>query len=161
VSESTPPSPPPPPPPSGSAAPAGPPPAPPGPGGYYLQPKGHVPPDTSGVFYNTGLTIVLMIVTFGIWGFFWTYRTSEDLKKYNGDGLGGVIGVVIYFVLSPILMFTIPNEIKNMYQREGRESPVSAIWGLWFLLPLIGHIIWYVKVQAALNDFWRSKGATS
>jgi hypothetical protein len=90
---------------------------------------------------------------------FWTYRTNEDLKKYNGDGLGGVLGVVIYLLLSVVLMFTIPNEIKNMYERDGRESPVSAIWGLWFLLPLIGHIIWYLKVQNALNDFWQSKGA--
>jgi hypothetical protein len=131
---------------------------PPGSGGADLQ-RGVVPPDTSGVFYNIGLTILLMIVTLGIWGFFWTYRTSEDLKKYNGDGLGGVIGVLIYLVFSPILMFTIPNEIKNMYTREGRQSPVSGLWGLWVLLPLIGNIIWYVKVQNALNDFWTSKGA--
>ena len=45
-----------------------------------------------------------------------------------------------------------------MYERDGRESPVSTLWGLWFLLPIIGHFIWYFKVQAALNDFWVSKG---
>jgi hypothetical protein len=36
---------------------------------------------------------------------------------------------------------------------------VTALWGLWFLLPLIGNIIWYVKVQRALNDLWLSNGA--
>jgi hypothetical protein len=118
-----------------------------------------VPPDLNSVFYNKGLTILLTIITCGIWGIFWTYRTNEDLKKYNGDGLGGVLGVVIYLLLSVVLMFTIPNEIKNMYERDGRESPVSAIWGLWFLLPIIGNIIWYLKVQDALNEFWASKGA--
>jgi hypothetical protein len=56
-------------------------------------------------------------------------------------------------------MFTMPNEIKNMYERDGRPSPVTAIWGLWFLLPLIGNIVWYVKVQNSLNEFWTSKGA--
>ena len=117
------------------------------------------PDDITGVFYNKGLTILLTIVTCGIWGIFWTYRTQEDLKKYNGDGLGGVLGIVIYILLSVVLMFTIPNEVKNLYERDGRSSPVSAIWGLWFLLPLIGHIIWYLKVQSALNDFWREKGA--
>lgn len=120
-----------------------------------------VPADLSSVYYNKGLTILLMIVTCGIWGIFWTYRTSEDLKKYNGDGLGGVLGVVIYLLLSIVLMFTIPNEIKSMYERDGRQSPVTAIWGLWFLLPIIGHIIWYLKVQDALNEFWRSKGAVA
>ena len=120
-----------------------------------------MPPTVSGPFYSVGLVILLSIVTIGIWTFLWTYRTSEDLKKYNGDGLGGVLGVVLQFVFSPILMFTIPNEIKNMYERDGRPSPVSAIWGLWVLLPLIGNIIWYVKVQHALNEFWVSKGARS
>ena len=105
------------------------------------------------------IVILLTIVTLGIWTILWTYRTSEDLKKRNGDGLGGVLGVVIAIIFSVILMFTIPNEIKNMYERDGRQSPVSAVWGLWFLLPIIGHIIWYVKVQHALNDFWLSKGS--
>jgi uncharacterized protein DUF4234 len=118
-----------------------------------------VPEVVSGVYYSPGLVILLTIVTLGIWGAFWTYRTSEDLKKYNGDGFGGVLGVVVYIVFSIILMFTIPNEIKNMYERDGRQSPVTALWGLWFLLPLIGNIIWYLKVQRALNEFWLSKGA--
>ncbi len=118
-----------------------------------------MPETVSGPFYSPGLVILLTIITCGIWGALWTYRTNEDLKKYNGDGLGGVLGVVIYLLLSVVLMFTIPNEIEKMYQRDGRQSPVSAIWGLWFLLPIIGNIIWYLKVQAALNDFWISKGA--
>ncbi len=124
-----------------------------------MVPTGRVPPRLGGAFYSPGLVILLMIVTIGIWGFFWTYRTSEDLKKYNGDGLGGVLAIVIYLLLSIVLMFTIPNEIKNMYERDGRQAPVSAVWGLWFLLPIIGNIIWYLKVQSALNDFWLSKGA--
>jgi hypothetical protein len=138
---------------------AGPVPQPAVPPSQYLAPPGQVPPDISGVFYSTGLTILLTIVTLGIWAFLWTYRTSEDLKRYNGDGLGGVLAIVILLLVSPVLMFTIPNEIKNMYERDGRQSPVSAIWGLWFLLPLIGNIVWYVRVQRALNDFWSSKGA--
>jgi hypothetical protein len=120
---------------------------------------GAVPERVGGAFYSTGLVILLTIVTLGIWPFFWTYRTNEDLKAYNGDGLGGVAGVLLYLFVSPVVMFTIPNEIKHAYERDGRESPVSALWGLWFLLPLIGHIIWYVRVQSALNDFWVSKGA--
>ena len=125
-----------------------------------MAPQGIVPSEVTGPYYSKGLVILLMIVTCGIWGIFWTYRTNEDLKKYNGDGIGGVLGIVIYLLLSVVLMFTIPNEIEKMYQRDGRESPVSTVWGLWFLLPIIGNIIWYVKVQSALNEFWVSKGAS-
>jgi hypothetical protein len=124
------------------------------------QPGGEVPESVGGAFYSVGLVILLTIVTCGIWGLVWTYRTNEDLKKYNRDGLGGVLGIVIYLLLAVVLMFTIPSEIKNMYERDSRESPVAPLWGLWFLLPIIGNIIWYVKVQNALNDFWVSKGAS-
>jgi hypothetical protein len=131
------------------------------PPGFTGAPMAHgsPPTDIRGVYYSTGLTILLAIVTFGIWAILWTYRTSEDLKRYNRDGLGGALGIVLYLLLYPVLMFTIPNEIERMYQREGRRSPVSTLLGLWFLLPLIGNIIWYVKVQKALNEFWASKGA--
>ncbi len=124
-----------------------------------MTPVGRPPERAAGPYYSPGLVILLTIVTVGIWGALWTYRTSEDLKRYNNDGLGGVLGVVIYILLSVVLMFTIPNEIDKMYQRDGRQSPVRAIWGLWFLLPLIGNIIWYLKVQKALNEFWATKGS--
>jgi hypothetical protein len=38
---------------------------------------------------------------------------------------------------------------------------VSGVTGFWMLLPLIGFIIWVVKVQGALNRFWESKGAAA
>ena len=41
--------------------------------------------------------------------------------------------------------------VKNMYERDGRQSPVSAIWGLWVLAAVIGDIA-YVKGKR-LNDF--------
>ena len=125
----------------------------------YSQPRGVPPQSLSGPFYNAGVSILLAIVTLGIWRVFWTYRTNEDLKRYNGDGLGGAVGAVLAFFIVPVVMFTIPNEIEKMYHRDGRQSPVSTIWGLWFLLPLIGNFVWYLKVQDALNDFWMSKGS--
>ncbi len=43
-----------------------------------------------------------------------------------------------------------------MYERDGRESPVSAATAAWVLL--FG-FPWYIKVQRALNDYWSAKGA--
>jgi hypothetical protein len=145
--------------PSGYGPPSGS--GPPGsvPQGYFLQPRGTPPHSIAGPFYSAGVSILLFVVTCAIWGIFWTYRTNEDLKRYNGDGLGGVVGAILFFFISPVVMFTIPNEIEKMYQRDGRQSPVSTLWGLWFLLPIIGHFVWYLKVQSALNDFWMSKGS--
>jgi hypothetical protein len=32
-------------------------------------------------------------------------------------------------------------------------------WGLWFLLPIIGNFVWYLKMQDVINDFWIRRGA--
>jgi hypothetical protein len=135
---------------------------------WSAPPYRRIPEDLSGVFYSTGLTILLTFVTLGVWGAFWSYHTGEDLKRYNGDGFGGTLNAVMYALfwlffapLIAILMFTIPNEISRMYKRDGQQPPVSALWGLWWFLPIIGWIVWYVKVQDALNTFWRGKGARS
>jgi hypothetical protein len=81
------------------------------------------------------------------------------MKNYTGMGMGGWVGFIVYFIFSPITWFVIPSELKNMYVQDGREEPISTWWGLWFLLPLIGAFVWFLKVQPLLNDFWQSKGA--
>lgn len=109
---------------------------------------------------SVGTSILLAIVTLGIYTFVWTYMNHDELKQHTGQGIGGALGLLVYFLISPVTYFLVPNEIKNAYQTDGRQSPVDVVWGLWFLLPLIGSIIWYVKVQNALNEYWVSKGAT-
>jgi len=106
-----------------------------------------------------GTTILLSIITCGIYWLYWVYVSGEELKQHNNKGLGGVVALVIGIVFSPVLWFIIPAEIKATYEEDGRPSPVEPIVGLWVLLPLIGFIIWQSKVQNALNDYWVSKGA--
>jgi hypothetical protein len=108
---------------------------------------------------SIGLVILVTIVTFGIWTWVWSYQNGEEMKKHNGDGLGGGLYLLFTILLAPVTMFLLASEIEQMYNRAGKQSPVSALTGLWFLLPLIGNIVWYVKVQRALNDQWVSLGA--
>jgi len=49
----------------------------------------------------------------------------------------------------------------KMYQADGQEPPFSGWIGLWWLLPIIGGIIWFVKVQGALNRYWEGKSVTA
>jgi hypothetical protein len=123
-------------------------------------PRGAVPFTVDDLWYKPAVNIVLAILTCGIWTWAWTFHTAEDLKNYNGDGLGGGVSLVLIIFVAPVVWFTIPNEIEQLYRRDGRASPVTALWGLWFLLPIIGNFVWYLKVQHALNDFWLSKGAS-
>jgi hypothetical protein len=104
--------------------------------------------------------ILLTIVTLGIWSIVWVYRQHKDIVSYRGTGVGGGLGAVIYFFISPVTWFLLPHEVEaELYHRSGERSPVRTLVGLWLLLPIVGNFVWYFKVQAAINDFWVARGA--
>lgn len=120
-----------------------------------------VPRGQHGETRSIGKCILLAIVTLGIYGIYWTYKTQDEIKRYSGNGVGGVLGLVIYLVISPVTYFIVPSEVRYMYEDlDGGTSPVRGTTGLWILLPLLGPIVWFVKVQGALNRYWQSKGAS-
>ena len=94
-----------------------------------------------------GFGILLFIITFSIYGWYWAFKTQEEMKQRTGDGLGGVLGLVIWILLTPVSAFVIPSEIGKMYQADGRTAPFTGWTGLWLLLPLVGAVVWFVKVQ--------------
>ena len=107
------------------------------------------------------LVLLLTIVTFGIWALVWSFQNGDELKRYSGRGLGGVAYLFITLFLAPITMFLLASEVEQLYRADGKEPPITTIWGLWFLLPIIGNLVWYLRIQSALNEYWTSKGATA
>jgi hypothetical protein len=109
---------------------------------------------------SVGLSILWAVITLFIYTFIWVYRTHEEMKRCSGNGVGGVVGLVIYILISPVTWFVIPSEVRYLYEDlDGQHSPVRGVTGLWNLIPIAGTIIWFVKVQRALNRYWGSKGA--
>jgi len=110
---------------------------------------------------SVGLSILWFILTLGFYSWYWVYKTQEEVKRYSGNGVGGVLGLVIVILIAPVTYFIVPSEVRYMYEDlDGGQSPVRGVTGLWFLLPIVGSIIWFVKVQGALNRYWESKGAS-
>ncbi len=106
------------------------------------------------------LVVLLTIITFGIWSIVWSYQNGEELKQHARTGLGGVAYLFITLLISPVTMFMMASEVEQLYRREGKEPPITTIWGLWFLLPIIGNFIWYFRIQRSLNDYWTAHGST-
>jgi hypothetical protein len=111
---------------------------------------------------GVGFGILLFIVTLGFYGWYWVFKTQEEMKQRTGDGLGGVLGLVIWILISPVSAFVIPSEVGKMYAKDGKTPPVTGWTGLW-LFPgavlVIPAIVWFVKIQRALNDYWASATA--
>ena len=106
---------------------------------------------------SIGLCILLFVITLGFYGWYWSYKTHEEIKQHSGDGLGGVLGLVVWILIGFVSAFVIPSEIGKMYSSEGHTAPVTGWTGLWlapFGIFLIPAIVWFVKVQGALNRHW-------
>jgi hypothetical protein len=112
---------------------------------------------------NTGTCVLLTIVTLGFYTWYWYYKTHDEMKQHTGNGIGGPIALLIAVIVSIVMPFLTPNEVGGLYERKGKERPVSAMTGLWFLLLgwffLVGAIVWFVKTNGALNEYWKSQGA--
>jgi len=112
---------------------------------------------------GVGFGILMYIITLSFYSWYWVYKTQEEVKQHTGDGLGGVLGLVVWIIISPVSAFVIPSEIGRMYQRDGRQPSVSGWTGLWFFpfgIFIIPLIVWFVKVQGSLNTYWGAKQST-
>jgi hypothetical protein len=112
---------------------------------------------------STWAVIGLSLITFGIYGLYYYFATHEEIKQHSGQGVGGAIGLVLaLFTFGLVTPFLLPNEVGNLYARQGRPRPVTGVTGLWVLLGsiiLVGPLVWLIKTNGALNAYWRSLGA--
>lgn len=121
-------------------------------------------PGSIGKVRKTGTCVLLMIVTLGIYGLFWWFSTHDEMKKHSGQGLGGPLALVLAFFVGIVMPFITSNEVAGLYRRAGRPEPVTAMTGLWYFpgaIIIVGPIIWFVKTNKAINEYWISLGATA
>jgi hypothetical protein len=112
---------------------------------------------------STGTCILLTIVTLGFYTWYWYFQTHEEMKRHTGNGIGGPVALILAIFVGIVMPFLSSNEVGGLYERRGQAKPVSAATGLWALLLgwffFVGLIVWFVKTNGALNDYWRSQGA--
>ena len=114
---------------------------------------------TPGKVRTPWVVIVLSVITIGIYNLYWQYALCKEYRQYTGQGIGGALGLVFAILLGIVNLFVIPSEAGGLYASAGRVRPISALAAFWVLIPIIGGIIWTVKVQRRTNEFWGSLGA--
>lgn len=137
----------------GSAAPA-----------YAAAPPatGGAPAGPIGEVRSTGVAFLLFVVTFGIYGWYYWYKTHEEMKRHTGDGIGGAVALILAIFVGIVMPYLTSAEVGAMREKRGQEKRVSGATGLWYfpgIFILVGPIVWFVKTNGALNDYWRSQGA--
>jgi hypothetical protein len=110
---------------------------------------------------GVAFVILIGIVTFGIYWLWWAYKTQQEMWQHTGEGLGGVLGLVVWILIGAVTAFTIPSEVGNMYAGAGKPRPITGWTGLWlfpFGILIIPIFVWFAKVQGALNRYWDEAG---
>jgi hypothetical protein len=135
----------------------------PAPAGYPPAPMAGLVDGPPGKVRGTGACVLLTIVTLGFYTWYWFYKTHDEMKRHTGNGLGGGIALLLTIFVGIVMPFLNSNEVGGLYARKGQPKPVTAATGLWFLLLgwffFVGAIVWFVKTNGALNEYWKSQGA--
>jgi hypothetical protein len=101
--------------------------------------------------------LVLYLVTIGIYGIYWVFKSFSEVKHHRREGVGGILGLLLCLVI--VGWFKLPQYVGRMYRAEGNANPpVSGLSGLWPFVPYVGTFIYLAKVQGALNSYWQAKG---
>jgi len=124
-------------------------------GDLAAPPDGHHGPD--GQVRELWFVILLSIITFGIYCYYWVYKQFKELKDYSGHGIGGWIGVIFFFIFSPVIWFLLPSEVGRLLRNSNDPESISGWSGLWLFLPLVGAFVWVIKIQGRMNRFWQAR----
>ena len=79
---------------------------------------------------GVGFGIFLFIITLGLYGLYWVYKSQEEMKTHRRRPRW-VLGLVIWIVIGAVSAFVIPSEIGTMYKKDGssRRSPAGRDCG--------------------------------
>jgi len=115
-----------------------------------------------GKIRGTGVSILLTIVTLGIYSIVWFYKTHAEMKRHTGIGLGGGVALLLAIVVGFVMPYFTSSEVGKLYGYKSRKAPVSGLTGLWYFpgsFILVGPLVWFIKTNGALNAYWRTQGA--
>jgi hypothetical protein len=81
---------------------------------------------------GVAFALIMSIVTLGIYFLYWTYVNFQEIKRWRGQGVNGVVGLLLSLI--PVSIFLLPSYVGRMYKEDliekGEESfsqPCSTI----------------------------------
>ncbi len=129
-------------------------------------PPGSPPPGTPGTIKDPVMTIVLILVTCGLYGYYWLYLTSKEMQEFTGKyaitpALEVVLCIVtgglyhIYWYYKSFAM------LPGMQEQVGRPAADnSVLWLILMFVPFAGIWVLY-QFQTELNEIYTTAGQSA
>ncbi len=110
-------------------------------------------------------TLLLTIITCGIYGIVWLYKVSKEINDYTQSELTNpsfaIIGIFCA-VFTWIEVYKIDQALVQIDRVEGRQSESKfLIWILLSILVGFGFFMMIYQVQEQLNRIWVSNGSNA
>ncbi len=108
---------------------------------------------------NPIMVIVLFIITFGIYGLYWVYSTSDELIRLTNKNASAVLWLVLALIpiLNLITIWYHSQAVTEVSKMEGREG--GGINGV--LLFIIWLIFWPIAIFISQQELNRHASASS
>ena len=71
---------------------------------------------------GTGLQMLLFVVTLGIWGYVYFFQTHDEMKRHSGEGIGGVLALMVSLFARIVSPFLLSHEVGGLYERERQAA---------------------------------------
>ncbi len=111
------------------------------------------------VLRGVGRCILLLIVSFGLWGFAWMYHTTKEVSaRVRQPPPSAGLRTFLYAIpiVNLVMWFFAWQDIEEYCKRTGsRDFPMIAFWILTFFFGIVG-LYTYPVVQSRLNDAHRA-----
>lgn len=106
---------------------------------------------------NPWVVMLLMIITFGIYGLVYIYKTASEIHRYRKTGLSGIAMLIISIIPlgGLVTIFLLPKYIKALHRENGKSCSLNGYYGALAFIPF-GIIVLIHMQQSRLNEFWKS-----
>ena len=105
------------------------------------------------------VTLLLGVVTCGIYSLYWYYQVMEDINRASGEmrinSVGWLIGSIVCFPLFWVVLYKVDRELARLSAEEGVYYKENFI--LWLLLSIlmgIGPIVAVFQICGGYNQIW-------
>ncbi|KZX15245.1 zinc ribbon domain-containing protein [Methanobrevibacter curvatus] len=102
--------------------------------------------------------LLLMILTGGLYRFYWYYKNSKMLKQeFNEDHSPGLMTILLFIPIANwVVFYDLIDKWRNAISSKGLETYSSGInLVIWILTGM--HFWVIINIQESINEYWRLK----
>lgn len=110
---------------------------------------------TNATLRSPGKCFLLLLASFGLWGFAWINDTLKDIEKATGKDTQAALRTVLYII--PIVniysLYVTWKDVNEFVESSGIQGFNVVLFVVFSFIPFL-NIYAFITVQSKLNEAW-------